>query len=203
MLLPAVLALLAIGSVLPTSAVTPELERSSLLAVATAPAAPAAPAAETPDAIAQAIVATAAPTAMPGGPIPAGYRISIPRLRIDLPIAEGDLKRDTIDRHTPDDLAFHFPGTALPGQNGNIYLYAHARQGMFLALWNARPGDEVLISAPDGQVLVYVVRDILPRVAADDVSPTEPTTTERLTLQTSTGPNASDPRFVVFAFPRG
>ncbi len=80
--------------------------------------------------------------------------------------------------------------------------YAHARRGMFLLLWNARPGDEVFVSAPDGRVLLYVVRDVLPRVAPTGVSSTRPTTSERLTLQTSTGPYASAPRFVVFAFPR-
>jgi sortase (surface protein transpeptidase) len=74
---------------------------------------------------------------------------------------------------------------------------------MFLSLWNARVGDEVFVWAPDGQVFVYVVRDILSRVVPTDVSSTQPTATERLTLQTSTGPSAADPRFVVFAFPRG
>jgi LPXTG-site transpeptidase (sortase) family protein len=143
-----------------------------------------------------------APTEMPSAAIPSGYRVSLPRLGIDLPIAEGDVKRDIDDQRTPESFAFHLPGTALPGQNGNVYLYAHARDGMFLALWSVRPGDEVIISASD-RVLVYVVRDILPRVAPTDVSSTQPTTTERLTLQTSTGPWPSDPRFVVFAFPRG
>ena len=91
----------------------------------------------------------------------------------------------------------------MPGQGGNTFLYAHARSGMFLSLWNARPGDDVRVAAPDGQLFLYVIRDVLPRVAPTDVSSTRPTSTERLTLQTSTGPNASDPRFVVFAFPRG
>jgi hypothetical protein len=40
-------------------------------------------------------------------------------------------------------------------------------------------------------------------VVPTDASSTRPTATERLTLQTSTGPLAADPRFVVFAFPRG
>ena len=132
-----------------------------------------------------------------------GYRITIPRIHIDLPITEGDLKRDIADQRTPENFAFHLPGTASPGQSGNTYLYAHARTGMFLTLWNARVGDEVFVTSPDGQVFVYVVRDIFARVVPTDVSSTRPTTMERLTLQTSTGPSAGDPRFVVFAFPRG
>jgi LPXTG-site transpeptidase (sortase) family protein len=153
--------------------------------------------------IAPAYTPTEMPSAaIPSAAIPSGYRVSLPRLGIDLPIAEGDVKRDIDDQRTPESFAFHLPGTALPGQNGNVYLYAHARDGMFLALWSVRPGDEVIISASD-RVLLYVVRDVFPRVAPTDVSSTQPTTTERLTLQTSTGPSPADPRFVVFAFPRG
>ncbi len=146
------------------------------------------------------------PTSPPqaiSGPISIGYRISIPRLGIDLPIAEGDVQRDVEDLRTPEGYAFHLPGTALPGQNGNTYLYAHARRGMFLTLWNTRPGDEVVVTGPGGRLLVYVVGEILPRVPPTDVSSTRPTASERLTLQTSTGPSPSDPRFVVFAFLRG
>src|SRR5207245_28418 len=84
-----------------------------------------------------------APLAL-GSPVPEGFRIRIPRLGIDLPIQEGDLKRDTDDQRTPEGYAFHLPGTALPGEHGNAFLYAHARRQMFLTLWGARPGDEVL-----------------------------------------------------------
>ena len=136
-----------------------------------------------------------------GGPVPEGFRIRIPRLGIDLPIQEGDLKRDSDDQRTPEGYAFHLPGTALPGEHGNAFLYAHARRQMFLTLWDARPGDEVLVLAPDGAVLKYVVSEVLPSVAPTDVSATRPTSTERLTLQTSTGPSPADPRFIVVAVP--
>lgn len=142
--------------------------------------------------------ATPAPT---NPPIPEGYRIQIPRLAIDLPIAEGDIERDVIVQQTPENFAFHLPGTAIPGAGGNSYLYAHARRGMFLGLWNARVGDEVFVSTPDGLALKYVVREVHPLVAPEDTSWIEPTPAERLTLQTSTGPNRSDPRFVVIATP--
>lgn len=135
--------------------------------------------------------------------IPDGYRIRIPRVGVDLFIREGDLTRDVEQARTPEGFAFHLPGTTLPGERGNTYLYAHARVGMFLSLWDVRSGDQVLIVAPDGRVLVYVVREVLPRVAPDDVAVTRPTPDERLTLQTSTGPRPSDPRFVVLAYPRG
>ena len=143
----------------------------------------------------------ATPSATPTPAIPPGYRIKIARLVIDLPIAEGDIERDTVRQETPNNFAFHLPGTALPGDRGNTYIYAHARTGMFLSLWNARVGDEVVIVAPDGRERGYVVREVHPRVEPTDVSWAQPTTTERLTLQTSTGPNPGDPRFVVIAMP--
>jgi LPXTG-site transpeptidase (sortase) family protein len=139
------------------------------------------------------------PTSLP--PIPLGYRIQIPRLGIDLPIMEGDLERDTVAQQTPENYAFHLPGTAIPGRGANSYLYAHARRGMFITLWNAAVGDEVWISTPDGTAVRYIVSEIHPRVPPEDVSWAMATPPDRLTLQTSTGPNPTDPRFVVIALP--
>ena len=144
---------------------------------------------------------SASPTATPTPAIPPGYRIKIARLAIDLPIAEGDIERDTVRQETPNNFAFHLPGTALPGDRGNTYIYAHARTGMFLSLWNARVGDDVVIVEPDGRERKYIVREVHPRVDPSEVSWAQPTSGERLTLQTSTGPNPGDPRFVVVALP--
>jgi hypothetical protein len=141
----------------------------------------------------------AEPTPLP--PIPPGYRIQMPRLAIDLAILEGDIQRDSVLQRTPEHYAFHLPGTAIPGSGANSYIYAHARTGMFLSLWNARLGDVVWISTPDGRALKYVVSEIHSRVPPSDVRWADPTPPERLTLQTSTGPNPGDPRFVVVALP--
>ena len=149
-----------------------------------------APVAAPPSAITSAIssagqlppsTATAAATASrdPRAPIALGYRVQIPRLGIDLPIAEGDVVRDIDQQKTPENYAFHLPGTSIPGGGSNTYLYAHARTGMFLTLWNARPGDEVLISTPDLKVLRYVIVEVRPRVAPDDVSVAQATARER------------------------
>lgn len=146
---------------------------------------------------------TEVPTASPGPrAIPDGYRIQVPRLRIDLPIKEGDVERDTVNQQTPENAAFHLPRTAIPGDGSNAYVYAHARTGMFLSLWEAKEGDEVLVITPDGKTLRYVVREVHPRVPFNEISWALPTTSERLTLQTSTGPNPQDPRFVVVALPK-
>ena len=144
----------------------------------------------------------ASPTPAPtSGPIPDGYRVQIARLGIDLPIKEGDIERDVVVQQTPEDFAFHFPGTAIPGTFGNSYIYAHARRGMFLSLWNARVGDQVTITTPAGAELKFVVTEVHPRVPPNETRWLEPWGDERLTLQTSTGPNGQDPRFVVVAAP--
>jgi sortase (surface protein transpeptidase) len=148
------------------------------------------------------VAPTVSPTPIPTiGPIPDGYRIRMPRLEIDLPIAEGDIEKDVVRQQTPEGFAFHFPGTAIPGTFGNSYLYAHARRGMFLSLWNARVGDEVTITTPGGAELKFVVTEVHPRVPPTETSWLQPAGDERLTLQTSTGPNSGDPRFVVIAAP--
>lgn len=146
-------------------------------------------------------VATAGPTATPAPPIPDGYRIKIPRLAIDLAIVEGDVERDAVRQETPDNFALHLPGSALPGERGNSYIYAHARRGMFLTLWGAREGDEVWIVIPGGRELRYVISEVHSRVDPTDLSWTLSTSHARLTLQTSTGPRPADPRFVVIALP--
>lgn len=186
-------ALLALGVVLMAEAVPARPPAVGQVAtLSPSPAAPS-PASATP------APPRASPTPLP--PIPDGYRISIPRLAIALDIREGDVERDTVQQRTPENYAFHLPGTAIPGTGANSYIYAHARVGMFLSLWNVRPGDVVLIGTPDGRSLTYVVSEIHPRVPPSDVSWTEPTPPDRLTLQTSTGPNPGDPRFVVVALP--
>jgi sortase (surface protein transpeptidase) len=187
--------LLAVGIALVAGSALPRAGSVAPLAVPSVqPSATPAPAASD----APTVSATPAPTI---GPIPDGYRIQMPRLGIDLPIAEGDLYRDTVEQQTPENFAFHFPGTAIPGAVGNSYIYAHARRGMFLTLWNARIGDEVKITTPTGGELKFVVTDVYRSVPPADTSWLQPSDVERLTLQTSTGPNREDPRFVVIAAP--
>lgn len=128
------------------------------------------------------------------------YWIEIPRLGVNLPVAEGDVPRDVEQERTPENYAFHLPGTSMFGA-GNTYIYAHARSGMFLSLWNARIGDLVIARTPNG-TREYVVAEIHPRVPPTQISWAGPTVDTRLTLQTSTGPNSDDPRFVVVARPR-
>jgi sortase (surface protein transpeptidase) len=159
------------------------------------------------------IAPTLPPSAEPSGALPtakpitiAGSRIAVPRLGIDLPLELGEIARD-VPREgyagaTPENVAFVFPSSRLPGEGGNTYIYAHARVGMFLSLWGAKLGDEVIIYRPDdGARRSYRVALIAPRVNPTDARWLDPNGEERLTLQTSTGPNPGDPRFIVVAYP--
>jgi len=122
-------------------------------------------------------------------------RIRIARLGIDLAIIEGD----GID--APIGKAAHFPGSAWPGGGSNIYIYGHARTGMFITLWQARVGDTIDLDLVDGTARAYVVTKVLPKVPWDAVTYLKPTATEQLTVQTSTSYYPTAPRFVVIAVP--
>src|SRR6266508_800197 len=102
------------------------------------------PTATAADAAARPTSAVAGSTGSPRAPVPIpdGFRVRVPRLRIDLPIAEGVIERDIEQQRTPERYAFHLPGSAIPGERGNAYVYSHARAGMFLTLWDARVGDK-------------------------------------------------------------
>jgi LPXTG-site transpeptidase (sortase) family protein len=149
------------------------------------------------------------PTAAPGSPATAASpqpttdnepgiranRITIDRLGIDLAIIEGD----GID--APIGKAAHFPSSGWPGGGTNIYIYGHARVGMFIRLWDAQVGDTVQLSLVDGTTRSYVVTKVLPGVPWDAVQYLAPTPAEQLTLQTCTSYSATAPRFVVIAVP--
>jgi LPXTG-site transpeptidase (sortase) family protein len=122
-------------------------------------------------------------------------RIRIERLGIDQKIIEGD----GID--APIGKAAHFPSSGWPYGGTNIYIYGHARKGMFIDLWDARKGDEVVLDLVDGTSRTYVVTKVLPRVPWDAIHYLEPTPDEQLTIQTSTSYYATAPRFIVIAVP--
>ena len=142
-------------------------------------------------------IATPTP-AVTASPRPEGIvakRIRIPRLGIDLSIVEGD------GTDAPMRKAAHYPGTGWPDGGTNIYLYGHAQTGMFLALWDAKVGDEVLLDLKDGTARRYIVTQVLPKVPWNAMEYVAPTPTEQLTLQTSTSYHPTSPRFIVIAVP--
>ena len=125
----------------------------------------------------------------------AANRIVIARLGINLRVVEGD------GLDAPIGKAAHYPGTSWPGGGSNIYLYAHARDGMFISLWNAHIGDEIILTLVDGSQRRYLVSQIRPKVQWNDMSVLSATPSEQLTLQTCTSYQPTAPRFLVIAVP--
>ena len=143
-------------------------------------------------------VATDSPTPSPSPSAGQGIRarrVQIDRLGIDLKIVDGD----GID--APIGKAAHYPGTGWPGGGTNIYIYGHARTGMFLSLWDVNVGDQVVLTLVDGTQRTYVVATVIPKVPWDAVRYLGATPTEQLTLQTSTSYYPTSPRFIAIAYP--
>jgi sortase A len=103
--------------------------------------------------------------------------LRVPRVGIEVPVLEGtsDL---VLNRGVG-----HIPGTALPGEPGNIAITGH-RDGFFRALKDVVPGDRIDIQRPgSAQADHYIVRGtkiVLP----SDTSVLNPATGPTLTLVT-------------------
>lgn len=119
----------------------------------------------------------------PAVPLPAqesaqATRIVIPKINVDAPIIEGvtweDLKKGV----------GHLPGSAQPGERGNLYLAAHNDifGEIFRYLEKLEPGDEYYIYAGEAKY-TYVVREKR-IIEPTEVSVMLPTTEPVATLQT-------------------
>jgi len=82
--------------------------------------------------------------------------LRIPRLGLEAPVLEG-VSSLTLNRGVG-----HIPGTARPGQPGNVAITGH-RDGFFRPLQDARVGDILELEHPRGEVQQtdrYIVREI-------------------------------------------
>ncbi len=102
-------------------------------------------------------------------------RIEIARLGIDAEIHEGD------DAATLRVSVGHIPGTAVPGDHGNVALAAH-RYSHFRALRDVRCGDRIDVTTPDGDFRYEV--DSIRVVEISQVEVLKPTPNPTLTLVT-------------------
>ncbi len=87
------------------------------------------------------------PAAAAGGLI---GRIEIPRLRLSVAVREG------IDTTTLRRAVGHIPGTAMPGEPGNVGLAGH-RDTFFRSLKDLKIKDEIQVSTPQGVFQYEVV----------------------------------------------
>lgn len=102
----------------------------------------------------------------------------------------------------------HYPGTALPGEGGNVYIFGHSSNDpwvkgeyntIFALLPKIETGAEILISNSRGQVFKYIVTESVV-VKSTDLNYLEQDYTEKiLTLQTSYPIGTSLRRWIVIA----
>jgi sortase A len=101
--------------------------------------------------------------------------LRIPRLGLEVPVLEGT------DQTTLNAGVGRIPGTALPGEAGNIGIAGH-RDGFFAGLKNIIKGDEIELLVKQ-QTDTYVV-DMIEITSPDDVSVLQRGTQPELTLVT-------------------
>ncbi|MEO8437086.1 MAG: hypothetical protein ABI562_01410 [Chloroflexota bacterium] len=126
-------------------------------------------------------------------------RVAVPALGIDLPVIRGSgypLCR----------VALYLPSLAQPREPGITFIYAHARTGMFLPLLTRSKinggasmiGMTVKVWTSDSRVVYYRINRVRRNVTT--MAGAFTLTSERLWLQTSTGPNYRYPKLVVEAY---
>ncbi|MGH9347584.1 MAG: class D sortase [Vicinamibacterales bacterium] len=120
-------------------------------------------------------------------------RIEIPRLRVSAIIKAGT------DARTLQLAVGHIPGTAFPGEGGNVGLAGH-RDTFFRRLRDIRPDDEIRVAMPDRTFRYRVERTNV--VEPRDVWVLDPTAYPALTLVTCypfTYVGSAPQRFIVRA----
>lgn len=102
-------------------------------------------------------------------------RLEIPRLGLSVIVIEGE------DKTTLRRAAGHVPGTALPGQTGNVGITGH-RDTFFRSLRNIRHNDMVTLITLQGEFRYRVVSTMV--VSPNDIAVLDSTGGESLTLVT-------------------
>jgi sortase A len=102
-------------------------------------------------------------------------RVEIPRLDVSVVVRAGS------DARTLQLAVGHIPGTALPGESGNVGLAGH-RDTFFRRLKDIRPDDEIRVATPEGKFVYRVERTVV--VEPTDVWVLDPSDTSILTLVT-------------------
>ena len=139
-------------------------------------------------------IPTGAPSASatPSASAPAARvasRVVVPALRIDLPV----VRPPNDPGHFPYcDVAEYLPELSQPGSPGTTYLFAHAREGMFLPLLRTADakmvGMLVQVYTSDDQLFLYEITRVMRN--QDSLDFAFAATREQLILQTSEGPRA-------------
>lgn len=140
-------------------------------------------------------LASPVPSSGPGAARVAS-RVVVPLLRIDLPV----VRPPDDPNHFPYcDVAEYLPDLSQPGSPGTTYIYAHAREGMFLPLLlrsrvndgSAMRGMLVQVYTSDDRLFLYEITSVLRHQSGEVYNEPE----EQLVLQTSEGPGKGLPGY--------
>jgi hypothetical protein len=131
--------------------------------------------------------ATPAPTASPPPADRVATRVRVKGLGIDLPIVKGNAGYPFCN------VAMYLAALSQPGFGKATYLYAHAREGMFLPLLTTKArgqrGQTVEVWTSDDMLFLYTISEVFRHVPYDQgLDRPAVATTEELWLQTSEGP---------------
>lgn len=135
--------------------------------------------------------------------------LSIPTLGIEAPIVYVTEKSEEAYQAGLHNGVVHYPGTALPGEFGNVYIFGHSSdlvwvQGNYKTVFALLPkiqlGDEIRVSNDQGEVFTYIVTDTM-IVNPSDTSVLDQFeyTQQLLTVQTSYPIGTALKRFIVRA----
>jgi hypothetical protein len=141
------------------------------------------------------------PTPAPPSPTPdpdrVATRVRIASLDIDMPVIKGPAG------YPPCDVAMYIKELSQPGQGGAIYLFAHARPGMFEPLLKTKAPDQrgsvVEVWTSDDQLFLYEIFEV--RRDQRDLDDAINADSEELWLQTSEGPRGTPGKTQVIAKP--
>ncbi|PIR95949.1 MAG: hypothetical protein COT92_03795 [Candidatus Doudnabacteria bacterium CG10_big_fil_rev_8_21_14_0_10_42_18] len=133
----------------------------------------------------------------------------IESLGIRAPIVYADEKMEEAFQSALANGVVHYPHTALPGEEGNVYIFGHSSdyvwskgdyKTVFALLPEAEIGKKIIISNSQGKAFTYIVTDKF-AAAADDVHLLSQETNGKriLTLQTSYPIGTALKRYIVIA----
>lgn len=122
--------------------------------------------------------------------------IIIPRLNIDIFVTPSKIKNGYWE--VSETTASHGQGSANPGEGGNVVVFAHAREGLFLDLRHIKKEDNVYILTNDRRYN-YKVFEIV-TINPNEIKTVAPTNFEILTLFTCSG-FFDEKRLIVKAIP--
>jgi hypothetical protein len=146
------------------------------------------------------------PTPSASAEVAVASRVVIPALKIDLPVV-AQTYGPGHGSYPLCDVAQYVEIFKQPSQPGATYIYAHAREGMFLPLLlqsqrnngQALIGDLVQVYTSDGHVYLYQIYKVKRHATDFSLADDLPEDEQGLILQTSEGPKGTIPKLQIAA----